>query len=384
MINQGYASGLVKKRVLFVTGTRADFGKMKPLIQVTESSPNYEVHVAITGMHLLSTFGDTWREVTTTLNCQNHLISNSADSPSQDVILSRTIESFGNLVRSIHFDLVVVHGDRVEALGSALVGLLNNIPIAHVEGGEVSGTVDEMLRHATSKLSTYHLVANNSARTRLLQMGESEESIRIIGSPDLDVMASSYLPSLEQVHSHYEIGSIEYGILIFHPNVTNPEETKNDLLELVEFLRGTNKYFVVVYPNNDPGHLEILAALKSVENANVRLLPSMRFEYFLTLLKFAKLIIGNSSAGIREAPFYGTPTINIGTRQNNRSDLNQISNLVGAVAKVIEAEVDRLWDVRFEISFEFGDGTSTELFEGLLIQNYFQTLDIQKSFVNII
>jgi len=369
--------------VLFVTGTRADFGKLKPLIKVTESAPNYEVHVAITGMHLLTTFGETWREVTSTLNCQTHMIANSADNESQDVTLAQTILALGNLVKSIHFDLIVVHGDRVEALGSALVGLLNNIPIAHIEGGEVSGTVDEMLRHATSKLSTYHLVANGTAHGRLIQMGENEGSIRVIGSPDIDVMASSNLPSLEKVLSHYEIRNAEYGILIFHPNVTCPAETKKDLLGVVEFLSGTRKNIVVIYPNNDPGYLEILDALNRVENENIRLLPSMRFEYFLTLLKHARLIIGNSSAGIREAPFYGTPTINIGTRQNNRSNLQQILHLVSPTGKDLEGETTRLWEVRFESSFEFGDGTSAKLFEELLMCNYFETLNIQKSFVNI-
>jgi UDP-N-acetylglucosamine 2-epimerase (hydrolysing) len=371
------------KRILFVTGTRADFGKVKPLIQQTSLVNGYETHVAITGMHLSPTFGETWREVVSSLDCQTHLISNSADTASQDIILARTIESLGNLVKAIPFDLIVVHGDRVEALASALVGLLNDIPIAHIEGGEVSGTVDEMLRHATSKLSTYHLVANESAKVRLMQMGEAKESVRIIGSPDLDVMASNDLPSLEEVRNHYEIGSQDFGIVMFHPNVTNPVETKVNLSKILDFLNSTDKYFVVIYPNNDPGYQAIIEALTSISKSNIRVLPSMRFEYFLTLLKFAKVMIGNSSAGIREAPFFGTPTINIGTRQNKRSALNQISNVLKLDETTLENETSRLWGMKFEKSLEFGDGTSAAIFTQLLSDGYFESMSIQKSFVDI-
>lgn len=171
--------------------------------------------------------------------------------------------------------------------------------VAHIEGGELSGTIDELIRHAISKLSHTHFVANEKAKSRLIQMGELEQSIFVIGSPDMDIMFSDKLPEIEEVKRYYEIPYANYGIVMYHPVTTEYAQTEYHVMQLVDALQADNRDYVVIYPNNDLGSQTILKAYHHLkDNSRFRLIPSMRFEYFLTLLKNADLLVGNSSAGI--------------------------------------------------------------------------------------
>ena len=153
-------------------------------------------------------------------NIYPYLNQDPFGSSGMDLALANTIQGLGHYVREFSADLIVVHGDRIEALAGATVGALHNILVAHIEGGEVSGTVDELLRHAISKLSHLHFVANQESRNRLMQMGEQPDAVFVIGSPDIDVMLSGSLPSLNEVKSHYEIPFDDYCIFIYHPVTT--------------------------------------------------------------------------------------------------------------------------------------------------------------------
>src|SRR4030095_1671604 len=207
----------MKKRIVFLTGTRADFGKLKSLIERIRGHKHFEVYIFATGMHMDNKYGYTVHEIEKCGYTNIYKYINHDSESLMDITLSRTIEGFANYVRMIRPDLVVVHGDRIEALAGATVGALNNILVAHIEGGELSGTVDELIRHAVSKLSHTHFVANDEAKKRLIQMGELEESVFVIGSPDMDVMLSENLPGIEAVKEYYEIEFDNYALSIFHP-----------------------------------------------------------------------------------------------------------------------------------------------------------------------
>ena len=246
-------------------------------------------------------------------------------SSQMDLVLANTVHGLGLHIRESQPDLLVVHGDRVEALAGAIVGALNNARVAHIEGGEVSGTVDELLRHAVTKLSHIHFVANEDAAQRLRQMGEDWKSIFIIGSPDTDIMLSANLPDLEEVKRHYEVPFDSYGIVLYHPVTTERAQVRSNARELVDALFASGLNFVVIHPNNDPGAETILEELERLRGlSRFRFIPSMRFEYFLVLMKHATVMVGNSSAGVREAPAYAVPTVNIGTRQNSRFHCSSI------------------------------------------------------------
>ena len=208
------------RRILFLTGTRADFGKLKALMLALQLDQNFEVHVFVTGMHMLAKYGYTCEEIERVgfSNIYKYINQNANDG--MDQVLAKTVNGLSDYIREIQPDLLIVHGDRVEALAGAIVGALNNILTAHIEGGEVSGTIDELIRHAVTKMSHIHFVANQVAQRRLIQLGEHEKVIHIIGSPDVDVMNSSSLPSLDEVRRHYQIDFSEYAVLAFHPVTT--------------------------------------------------------------------------------------------------------------------------------------------------------------------
>ena len=367
--------------ILFVTGTRADFGKLKPLMYQVEQSPEFECRVFVTGMHMLSRFGSTVNEVMKAGFSSVHtFINQDGSAPCRmDVVLGNTIQGLAHYLREFRPDLIVVHGDRVETLAGATVGALNDILVAHVEGGELSGTVDELIRHAVSKLSHLHFVANAEAAGRLEQLGELPESIFAIGSPDIDVMLSDSLPTIDEVREHYEIPFRDFGIALYHPVTSELDRTGEHARAVAEALVRAPLNFVVIHPNNDHGSETILDALAGlVGRPDIRLLPSMRFEAFLTLLRHARVIIGNSSAGIREAPVYGVPTINLGSRQHNRFAYQSIVHLPEDADRIVEALAGL--PERFAPSGHFGDGESRHRFLAALRQSALWDTPRQKRF----
>ena len=312
----------MKKKIVFLSGTRADFGKMKSLIQVVHDSSEFEYAIFVTGMHLLEAYGLTVIEIEKCGFKNIHRYSNYTSETTMDLTLARTIDGFSHFITQEKPDLIIVHGDRPEALAGAIVGSLNNILVGHIEGGEISGTVDELIRHSVSKLSHIHFVSNETAANRLVQMGELEQSVFTIGSPDLDILFSDFLPDIQKAKSYYEIPFEKYAILLFHPVTTEAEFIKQYADALVKALLEDNTNYVVIYPNNDLGSAAILDSYDNFKgDKRFKIFPSLRFEYFITLLKHAQFLIGNSSAGIHEAPYLGIPTINIGRRQENR-DIN--------------------------------------------------------------
>lgn len=371
--------------ILFVTGTRADFGKMKPLIKEVDRSNEFEAYIFATGMHTIARYGSTINEIKKVgfKNIFSYINQDGTVNSQMDIVLANTIQGLGHYIREFRPDLIIVHGDRIEALAGAISGALNNILVAHVEGGELSGTVDELIRHSVTKLSHLHFVANDEARKRLIQMGENPETIFVIGSPDIDVMLSDKLPSLLEVKSKYEINYSEYAIFIYHPVTTELNLLRHRIETTVDALIASRMNFVVIYPNNDTGSEIIMESFERFNNnPHFRAIPSMRFERFLTLMKNAIAIVGNSSAGIREAPVYGVPTINIGNRQMNRYDYHSILNvpenqelILDAFSKLPESVIP---------SLHFGSGGSTKLFMKQLHNPKLWNTTLQKQFNELI
>ena len=381
------------RKILFLTGTRADFGKLKPLIQRVDADRAFEVTIFITGMHTLSRYGYTVDEVYRALpehrlrdgSRSVYVYRNQVIGDPMERVLASTIEGLSRYVTEFSPDLIVVHGDRVEALAGAIVGALRNILVAHVEGGEVSGTVDELIRHAVTKMSHIHFVANDEASRRLLQLGERPENIHVIGSPDIDLMISPELPDLAEVKQHYTIPFSDYGVIIFHPVTTDLDDTEHSAQAIVNAVLESGRDHVVIFPNNDEGCELIFNAWKRLEgNKRIKLLPSMRIEYFLTLLRNARYLLGNSSAGIRECPVFGVPAINVSTRQTGRANSSCILNVEGKCEQILSA-MNASWSnpVRHPPDLVFGAGNSAQLFLDAMSKECFWSISTQKLFNDI-
>jgi len=372
------------KKIVFLTGTRADFGKLRPLIDKVEQSENFDCYIFVTGMHTLSKYGNTYDEVEKRNYKNTFVYMNQTHTTDQDTILANTITGFGNFVKEIKPDMVVIHGDRVETLAGAIVGSFNNILVSHIEGGEISGTLDELTRHAVTKLSQIHFVANNDAKKRLLQLGEYPESVFIIGSPDIEIMKSSDLPSIEEAKKRYEISFENYAIFIYHPIVTELSSLKKQISEVISALIESGKNYVTVYPNNDTGSDIILNEYSRIsKNPSFKIFPSIRFEHFLSLLKNSEFIIGNSSAGVREAEVFGVPTINIGTRQKNRTKNINIINVNSSKFEVIKG-IKEVANLEINSSSYFGEvENSSEKFMEVINNDKIWNVSIQKQFVDL-
>lgn len=370
------------KKIVFVTGTRADFSKIKSLMQRVQDSKDFELYIFVTGMHMSKNFGYTSLEVKKAGFKNIFEFINHDKYYQMDKALSSTIDGFSKFIAEIEPDLIVVHGDRIEPLAAACVGSLNNILVAHIEGGELSGTIDDSLRHAISKLSHIHLVNDSKAKKRLIQLGEDEKSIFIIGSPDLDILEHSAI-NINRAKQYYDIAFKHYAIVLFHPVTTEFSTMKEQADEFVKALKESNKNYIVIYPNNDLGFEFILENYQKLKDKNrFRIFPSLRFEYFITLLEYADFIIGNSSCILKEAVVLNTPGINIGTRQQGREGIDKVSNVECKKDEILKA-IDSIKARKKKHNILKKSKRSDELFIELLDSGVLFTISKQKKFKDL-
>ena len=374
---------MYKKKILFLTGTRADYGKLKPLINKIKLDKNFEPTILATGMHMLKKYGKTYTEIVKDFkNVKLYKFVNQKKNDSMDLVLSNTIKKFNFYLSKINPDLVIVHGDRIETLAASIYCNLHNLLLVHVEGGEVSGTVDESIRHATTKLSHLHFVANQKAKKILRRLGELDKSIYVIGSPEVDTMIKKDLPSLVDAKSRYDIKYNNYSICLFHPVTTlKRNEIQRQCKILFSSLQRSKKNYIIIYPNNDTYSDIIFNFIQNLKkHKRFKILPTIRFEYYLTLLKNSEFIIGNSSSGVREAQVYGVKAINLGNRQNNRIIKNRLVKNLNFNQKKILSEINKSKNLNLKKSFNFGTGNSAQKFAKILKMKKFWQTNRQKYF----
>jgi UDP-N-acetylglucosamine 2-epimerase (hydrolysing) len=375
-------TAVMARHLLFLTGTRADFGKLEPLATAARDA-GHRVSFFVTGMHLMDRYGLTRNEVRRVPGVTVHEFANQQEGDPQDLILARTVTGFSDHLRQAKPDLVILHGDRIEALAGALVAATNYVRSAHVEGGEVSGTIDEVFRHCNTKLCTHHFVSSDTAALRVRALGEPPETIHTIGSPELDFHARPSGVTLAEVRERYAIPFADYGIATFHPVTSEQDSIGQQAADLFGTLADSGRHFVVIAPNNDPGSAAIFQTLDALPKDRFRLLPSMRFAHFSELMKNAACMVGNSSAGVREAPFLGLPSLDIGTRQSNRSDAPSVTACEAADRGAILAFLATHWGRETPSHDGFGQGSAAERFVATLADPDFWSLSLQKAFRDI-
>lgn len=367
------------RHLLFLTGTRADFGKLEPLAAAARDA-GHLVTFFVTGMHMMDRYGLTRNEVRRMPGVAVEEFVNQDEGDPQDLILARTVTGFSAFVHRARPDLIVLHGDRIEAMAGALVAATNYIRSAHVEGGEVSGTIDEVFRHCNTKLCTHHFVSSDAAARRVRALGEPEETIHPIGSPELDFHARPSGVTLDEVCARYAIPFAEFGIATFHPVTSEQDTIGRQAADLFGALEASGRSFVTIAPNNDPGSAAIFEVLEKLPKDRFRLLPSMRFAHFSELMKNAACMVGNSSAGVREAPFLGLPSLDIGTRQSNRSDAPSVTACEAEDRSVILDFLRTHWGRQAVPHEGFGQGTAAQHFVETLARPEFWSLSLQKAF----
>jgi UDP-N-acetylglucosamine 2-epimerase (hydrolysing) len=371
----------MSKKLLFVTGTRADYGKLEPLA-LAASQAGFAIGFFITGMHMMGRYGETRLEVKRFPGAEFFEFVNQREGDAQEFILSKTVLGFSDFVHEHRPDLVIIHGDRVEALAASIVCAMKYIPSAHIEGGEVSGTIDESIRHCNTKLCATHFVSSEAAHARVLALGEAPDSVYNIGSPELDTHARPSGVSIEEVKARYAIAFDDFGIAVFHPVTSEAGTMGAQASALFGRLQASGKCFVVIAPNNDPGTEDIFAVLERLPKERFRLIPSMRFNYFSELMKHAAVMVGNSSAGVREAPFLGLPSLDVGTRQTNRAQSPSIQACSAFDTEVIDGFLNGRWGQRLPMDESFGAGDAAARFAEILLSPDYWNRPAQKVFAS--
>ena len=310
------------KKIVYISGTRADYGIMSNLLKKADKSPDFEVRVIATGMHLMKKFGSSIDEIkkdrldTIIVNCTFE----KDDAVSMLRFLGKFIDRITIQLTGLQPDFLFVLGDRIEALGGAIVGSYLSIPVVHFHGGEISSNFDDMTRHAISKLSHLHLCATEKSAERIIRMGENPLRVKVVGSLSLENIKSMKMVSKYDLCKMLELKADEPIILILqHPVTLEENSSYLQMVNTLEAARQLGCQAVVLYPNSDPGNSGIIKAInKYKSNKRFKIEKNLNYMLFVSLMNCADAMAGNSSSGIIEAPYFRLPVVNIGSRQSGR------------------------------------------------------------------
>jgi GDP/UDP-N,N'-diacetylbacillosamine 2-epimerase (hydrolysing) len=312
----------VKRRILYVSGTRADFGLLESTLQRAAAHPALDVGVVATGMHLMPEHGHTVDAISAAglrvvARIPVDLFSDDAASMSRAT--GRMLVAMTDVLVAEKPDLVLVLGDRGEMLAGALAAAYLGRPVAHIHGGERSGTIDESVRHAISKIAHYHFVATAESRQRLERMGEDPKSIFVTGAPGLDSVGVDPLVTREALAAAAGFdASKPIAMLVFHPVLQESAASDSQACELVQALAAADLQVICLLPNADPGNAAIRRRFQAAESPRFRCHAHLPRADYLTWMAAADVLVGNSSSGIIEAAAFDLPVVNVGQRQHMR------------------------------------------------------------------
>ncbi|MFH1583262.1 MAG: UDP-N-acetylglucosamine 2-epimerase [Candidatus Falkowbacteria bacterium] len=320
-----------KLKIAYVSGTRADFGLMTPILRAIRKSGKLELQVYATGMHLMPEFGMTINQIKKEFK---KVIKIEAIFKSDSMIgtanftgdfLSKVIKAF---IKNKP-DLALILGDRPEMLCVAVACLYLKIPTAHVHGGERTSAVDEVARQAITKLSCIHLPATEESAQRIKKMGEEKSRIHIVGAPALDAILNEKLPKRNVLFKRLGINPKQKIILLTqHPVSDEWQKSGKQIKETIAASKRFNLPVVAIYPNADAGGGKIIKELKKEKNnPKFHVFPNLEYKQFLTLEREAAVWIGNSSAAMIESSSFKAPVVNIGTRQSGRQRGKNVINV---------------------------------------------------------
>lgn len=315
-----------KLTVCVVTGTRAEYGLLKPLIQLLCHSPKYHLQLVVTGMHLSPEFGLTRDQIEQdNLHIDREIeILLSSDTPSGlTKSMGVALISFADVFNQLSPDVVVVLGDRFEILAASIAAFSARIPIAHCHGGEVTeAALDDAFRHSITKMSSIHFVSNDTYRKRVIQLGEHPSTVHNVGGLGVDAILRTKLISLHDVCERLGLDISEDTFLItYHPETLSPENSQLGITSLLAALDTVpNHTLIFTMPNADSCGREIMAFIRDFcrSRHNAHWFSSLGNELYYSLIPHVSCVIGNSSSGISEVPSFKRPTINIGDRQKGR------------------------------------------------------------------
>ena len=358
----------MNRKICVITGSRADYGLLSSLMRKIDADQSLELQVIVTGMHLSSSFGNTYKEIENDGFFINKKVEslNSFDDP---VSISKSIgkSMFGcaKAIEELKPDIVLILGDRFEMFGAATAALITNTPIAHIHGGEITlDAYDEAFRHSISKMAHLHFVATSEYRKRVIQLGENPKSVFEVGGIGIDAIKELKLLDRRQLEDKLGIVLLRKSLLVtFHPATLSQESPAHQIDELLSALSDfADTTLIFTMSNADTGGRIITKSIQKFVNQhrNCYAFESLGRHLYLSCLANMSGVIGNSSSGILEAPSFGIGSINVGNRQSGRLQASSVINTKINKHEIVDA-VNRLFSVEFQSTLKsirnpYGEG----------------------------
>jgi GDP/UDP-N,N'-diacetylbacillosamine 2-epimerase (hydrolysing) len=355
-------------KLLFLTGSRGEWGYIRPLLRLCQER-SVEYDICVTNMHLLSRFGMSMREIEEdgfTISDKIYMTLDGYDHYAMAKSLGIFLPSFVDSLRRVKPDWIVLAGDRGEQLMGAIAGAYTYTPVAHIQAGELSGNIDGQARHAIGKFSHLHFASNEDAGQRLIKLGEEPFRVHVTGAPQLDELDQGRYTSLSDLNSRYEIAFDEpFLLVVFHPVTEEFSQAQEQVEALASALNRFEMPRVWILPNSDAGSETVRQAILSERKGKTHLFKNLTREDYLGILKCSSAIVGNSSSGLLEAPTFEVPAVNIGRRQADRVQGENVIPVpdfeADGIAQCIEHAVsdDFRKSLRGTVN-PYGDGHSAE------------------------
>lgn len=351
------------KKVLYITGTRADYGLMRETLKLLNVDENFQLDVVVTGMHLMREFGCSVNEIKKN-NFNLHIINQTFlkdDEQSMSLFIGNLINDLTKLMSKLKPDIVLLLGDRGEMLAGAIVASYLQIPIAHIHGGDVSSTVDDSTRHAITKFANVHFPATEKSASRIKQMGENPENIFVVGAPGLDsIIKIKNSIDEKYLKEKYNIKK-EFVLVLQHPVSLEVDDSAFQISQTLDAVTSTDYQIILVYPNADAGGR---AMIKKIDEYGVNAYKNIPHDDFIGLLGLSSILIGNSSSGIIESSSFKLPVINIGTRQQGREKASNVVDVGYDCNEIINAisfiESNDFKKILVDCQNPYGDGKAAK------------------------
>lgn len=369
------------RKIVYVSGTRADFGLMRDTLQLIDSTPALSLSVVVTGMHLDESYGNTWNEVVAAglrIAAKVRVTLSPTTGATMASAIGSMISAFVQVFEDESPDIVLLLGDRGEMLAGAIAAIHLNVPIAHIHGGERSGTIDESIRHAISKLSHIHFTATENARERLISLGERPDCVYVVGAPGIDGLTSVPIRDRDTLVASFGFDtSRPVALLLFHPVLQEEYSAMERTRAVLEGLTMASWQAVVLMPNSDAGGELIRSVFNAEANPDFRMIMHLPRPEYVEIMAVADAMIGNSSSGIIEAASFGTPVINLGSRQYlrernvNVTDVAENADEISELLKALESKQ------RLDVRNIYGDGVA-----GKRIADHLQSVKLDSELLN--
>jgi GDP/UDP-N,N'-diacetylbacillosamine 2-epimerase (hydrolysing) len=329
-------------RVLCINGSRSDWGYFKPVLKEIVTRASGEYFLLHTNMAPLDKYGNLSKQCQDEGYPPNYTIYSSYEGDgysSQSKMVGSLIGSISDVILNNDFDWILLAGDRAEQLAGAVAGMLMHIPIAHIQAGERSGNIDGITRHVIGKIVSLHFASNEDAKERLIRLGENPERIVLTGAPQLDdiFQIKKDIITSKKILRKFNLESKKYIIFVFHTDTENILLNRDHVENTLKTLSKLSYPIIFIMNNNDPGSYGVQTIINSNLRDKDKIFNNLDRLDFLHLLNECKIIIGNSSSGVIEAPVLKVPAINIGKRQSNRVKAQNVIEADGSISSIEKA-----------------------------------------------